>query len=165
MDGSGMKSSRTKSANKPVYGNQSLADGINCQEKTFKSHGAEQRRTVGGNEAGSRDLIAVQSQPCFCHGPNVSLSAGDHDALRASRLQFEPFRQRARYHVQSGAGVDKELNFFNAPGRTRQMSFDMEKSHLKYLFKNLPYCSSDTDQRNSPRCVERREEGSRRSRV
>ncbi len=165
MDGSGMKSSRTKSADKSVYRNQSLGYGINGEEKTFKSHGAEQWRTVGGNEAGSRDFIAVQSQPCFRDGPNVSLSAGDHDALRASRLQFEPFRQRARYHVQSGAGVDKELNFFDAPSRTRQMSFDMEKSHLKYLFKNLPYCSSDTDQRNSPRCVERREEGSRRSRV
>ncbi len=103
-----MKRSQSELANKPVYGNQSLAEGINCQEKTFKSHCAEQWRTVGGNEAGSRDFIAVQGQPCFRHGPNVSLSAGDHDALGASRLQFEPFRQRARYHVQSGAGVDKE---------------------------------------------------------
>jgi hypothetical protein len=133
-----MKNSQTELADEPVYGNQSLGDGINGEEKTFKSHCAEQRRTVGGNEAGSRDFIAVQSQACFRHGPNVSLSAGNNDALRASRLQFEPFRQRARYHAQSGAGVDQELNFFDAPGRTRQMSFDMEKFHLRYLFKNLP---------------------------
>jgi len=121
-----MKYSQTELADEPVYGNQSFADGINCQEKTFKSHGAEQRRTVGRNEAGSRDFIAVQSQPRFRHGPNVSLSAGDHHALGASRLQFEPFRQRARYHTQSGAGVDKELNFFDSPGRTGQMSFYVE---------------------------------------
>lgn len=148
---------------KPVYGYQALGDGINRQEKTFKSHGAEQRRTVGGNEAGCRDFVAVQNQPRFRDGPNVSLSAGDHDALGARGLQFEPFRQRARHDAQSGAGVDKELNFFDTPGRTRQLSFDMEKSHLSYHFKNLPYCSSDTEQRNSPCCIEEREEGPRRS--
>ena len=158
-----MKYSQTELADKPVYGNQTLGDGINREKKTFKSHGGEQRRTGGRNEAGRSDFIAVQSQPCFRHGPNVSLSAGDYDAPGASRLQFESFRQRARYHAQSRVGVDEKLNFFDAPGRTRQMSFDMEKSHLRYLFKNLPYCSLDTEQRNSPRCVEKREEGSRRS--
>lgn len=145
-----MSCSQAELADKSIYRNQSLGDGVNRQEETFKSHGAEQWRTVGSNKAGSRDFIAVQSQPCFRHWPNVSLSPGDHDALRASWFQFELFRQRARHHAQSGAGVDKELNFFDAPGRTGQMSLYVEKSHLKCLFKNLPYCSSDTEQRNSP---------------
>ena len=163
MDGWRMKYSQTELADEPVYGNQALADGINRQKETFESHGAEQWRTVGRNEAGSRDFIAVQSQPCFRHGPNVSPSSGNHDALRAGSLQFKPISERSRHYAQSGAGVNKELNFFDAPRRTRQVSFDMEKSHCKCLFKNLSYCSSDTGQRNSPRQIEKREEGSRRS--
>ena len=155
-----MKYSQTELTDEPVYRNQALADGIDRQKETFESHRSEQRRTVGRNETGRRDFIAVQSQPRFCDGPYVALTAGDHDALRAGRLKLEPFRQRARHHAQSGAGVNKELNFFDVPRRTRQVSFDMEKSHRECLFKNLPYCSSDTEQRNSPRQIEIRKEES-----
>jgi hypothetical protein len=130
-----MKHSQTQLADKPVYGKQTLADGIDCEEKTFKSHGAEQRKTVRRNEALSSDFIAVQSQPCLRHRPNVSLSASDHDALRARRLQLKPFRQRSRHYTKSSAGVHKKLNFFDTPRRTGQTSLYAEQSHLKYLSK------------------------------
>ncbi|OGQ78746.1 MAG: hypothetical protein A3F90_06270 [Deltaproteobacteria bacterium RIFCSPLOWO2_12_FULL_60_19] len=153
-----MKHTQSELPNKAVYGNQTFADGINRQEKTFKGHGAEQRRAVGRNEAGSSDFIAVQCQPCLCHGPNVSLSASDHDALRARRFQLEPFGQRSGHHAKSSAGVHKELNFFDMPGRTCQISLYVKKPHLKYLFDKQVYCTSDTVQRNSTdqnkRCVE-----------
>jgi len=132
-------------ADKPIYGDQTLADRIDCEEKTFKSHGAEQRGTVWRNEAWSRDFIAVQSQPRFGHGPYVSLSAGDHDALRACGLELKPFRQRSRHHAKSGAGVHKKLNFFDTSGRTGQASLYVEESHLKYLLKNTAIVAQPTD--------------------
>src|SRR5688572_31598988 len=66
-------------ADKSVYGNQTLADGIDCEEKTFESHGTQECRTVGRNKAGRSDFIAIQRQPCLCHGPYGSLSASHYD--------------------------------------------------------------------------------------
>jgi len=133
-----MESQRTNPVltDKPIYGDQTLADRIDCEEKTFESNGAEQRGTVGRNEAWSRDFIAVQSQPRFGHGPYVSLSAGDHDALRACGLELKPVRQRSGQHAKSSAGVHKKLNFFDASRRTGQASLYAEQFHIKYPLKN-----------------------------
>ena len=124
-------------AYKPIYGDQTLANGIDCEEKTFKSHGAEQRRTIGRNKTLSSDFIAVQSQPCFGYGPDVSLSASDHDALRTHGLQLKPFRQRSGHHAKSSAGVHKKLNFFDTSRRAGQMSLYVKQSHLKYHLSNM----------------------------
>ena len=134
---------------KSLYGDQTLGDGIDCEKKTFKSHGAEQRRAVGCNKAWSRDFIAVQSQPCFGYGPYVSLSASDHDPLRPSRFQLKPLRQWSRYYRKGGAGVYEQLNFFATPCRTRQTCLYVEKSHLKYLFNTREHCSSQDKQSNN----------------
>ena len=56
---------------KPFYRNQALADGIDGEEKTFESDGAEQCWTLRRNKAWSRDFIAIQSQPCFGYGPDA----------------------------------------------------------------------------------------------
>jgi hypothetical protein len=130
-----MKHSRSQLADKSVYGNQSLADRIDGEKETFKSHGTEECRTVGRNEAGSSDFVAVQSQPCLCHRPYVSLSASDDDALRASRLQLKPFRQRSGHHAESSAGVHKEINVFDTSRRARQMSLYVKESHLNAFSK------------------------------
>ena len=132
-----MKHSQTELTDKPVHGNQAFADGINRQEKTFKSHGAEQRRTIGSNKTLSSDFIAVQTQPCFGYGPDVSLSASDHDALRTHGLQLKPFRQRSGHHAKSSAGVHKKLNFFDTSRRAGQMSLYVKQSHLKCHLSNM----------------------------
>ena len=127
----------TPLADKPIYGDQTLADGIDSEEQAFKSHGAEQRRTVGRNKTWRRDFIAVQGQPSFSHGPYVSLPACDYDALRASGLKLEPFRQRSGHHAKRSAGVHQKLNFFDMSGWAGQMSFDVEQSHRKCLAKTV----------------------------
>jgi hypothetical protein len=86
-------------ADKPVYRDQALAYGTNGEEQTFESDGAEQGWTLRRNKAWSRDFIAIQSQPCFGYGPDVSLSTRDHDALRAGGFQLKTFRQRSWHHV------------------------------------------------------------------
>ena len=130
---------------KPFYRNQALADGIDGEEKTFESDGAEQCWTLRRNKAWSRDFIAIQSQPCFGYGPNVSPSARDHDALRASGFQLKPFRQRSWHHAKRSAGVHKKLNFFNTPRRTGQMALYVEQSHIKSLLKNMAIVAQPTN--------------------
>jgi hypothetical protein len=130
---------------KPVYRDQALADGIDGEEKTFESDGAEQGWTLRRNEAWSRDFIAIQSQPCFGHGPDVSLSACDHDALGAGRFQLKPFRQRSWHHTKRSASVDKKLNFFNTPRRTGQMALYVEQSHIESLMKNMAIVAQPTN--------------------
>ena len=132
-------------ADNPIYGDQTLGDGIDCEEKTFESDGAEQWRPVGRNEARSRDFIAVQSQPRFGYGPYVSLSARDHDALRACGLELKPFRQRSGHHAKSSTGVHKKLNFFDTSGRAGKMSLYVEQSHLEYLLKNMIIVAQPTN--------------------
>ena len=46
---------------KPVYRDQALADGIDGEEKTFESDGAEQSWTLRRNKTWSRDFIAIQT--------------------------------------------------------------------------------------------------------
>lgn len=121
---------------KTIYRDQSFANGIYGDEKTFEGDGTKQRRSIGGNEAWRGDFIAVESQPCFGDGPCVSLSSSDDHSLRTRGFQFELFRQRLRYDAQSRAGIDKELNFFDMPRRPGQMSLYVKKSHLNYFFKN-----------------------------
>ena len=129
---------------KPFYRNQALADGIDGEEKTFESDGAEQGWTLRRNKAWSRDFIAIQSQPCFGYGPDISLSR-DHDALRASGFQLKPFRQRSWHHAKRSASVHKKLNFFNTPRRTGQMALYVEQSHIKSLLKNISIVAQPTN--------------------
>jgi hypothetical protein len=121
---------------KSVNRDQAFADGIDGEEETFESDGAKQGRTLRRNKARSCDFIAIQSQPCFRYGPDVSLSARDHDALRAGGFQLKLVRQRLRHHAKCCAGVHEKLNFFDTPRRTGQMAFYVEQSHFKRLFKN-----------------------------
>jgi hypothetical protein len=121
---------------KPVYRNQALANGIDSEEKTFESDDAEQGWTLRRNKAWSRDCIAIQGQPCFGYGPDLSLSARDHDALGAGGSELKFFRQRSWYHAKCSASVHKKLNFFNTPRRTGQMALYVEQSHIKSLLKN-----------------------------
>ena len=124
---------------------QALGDGIDGEEKTFESDGAEQGWTLRRNKARSRDFIAIQRQPCFGYGPHVSLSARDHDALRAGGVQLKPFRQRAWHHAKRSAGVDEKLNFFNTPRRTGQMALYVKQSHIKSLFRNMAIVAQPTN--------------------
>jgi hypothetical protein len=143
-------------ADNPIYGDQTLGDGIDCEEKTFESNGAEQWRTGGRDEARSRNFIAVQSQPRFGYGPCVSLSVRDHDALRACGLELEPFRQRSGHHAKSNAGVHKKLNFFDTSGRAGKMSLYVEQSHLEYLLKNMVIVAQPTNNATTLNSQERR---------
>jgi hypothetical protein len=130
---------------KPVYRDQALADGIDGEEKAFESDGAEQGWTLRRNKAWSRDFIAIQSQSCFGYGPDVTLSARDHDALRAGGFQLKSFRQRSRHHARGRAGVHKKLNFFNKPRRTGQMALYVEQSHIESLLKNRAIVAQPTN--------------------
>ena len=130
---------------KPVYRDQALADGIDGEEKTFESDGAEQGWTLRRNKAWSRDFIAIQRQPCFGYRPDVSLSACDHDALRAGGFQFKPFCQRSWHHAKRSASVHKKLNFFNTPRRTGQMALYVEQSHIKSILKNMAIVAQPTN--------------------
>jgi hypothetical protein len=130
---------------KPVYRDQALADGIDGQEKTFESDGAEQGWALRRNKTLSRNFIAIQSQPCFCYGPNVALSTRDHCALRACGFQLKPFRQRSWHHAKRGASVHKKLNFFNTPRRTGQMTLYVEQSHIKSLVKSTTILTQPTN--------------------
>jgi hypothetical protein len=121
---------------KPIYRDQALANGIDSEEKTFESDGAEQGWTLRRNKAWSRDCIAIQRQPCFGYGPDLSLSTRDHDALGAGGFQLKSFRQRSWHHAKRSASVHKKLNFFNTPRRTGQMALYVEQSHIKSLLKN-----------------------------
>jgi hypothetical protein len=134
---------------KPVYRDQALADGIDGEEKTFESDGAEQGWTLRRNKAWCRDFIAIQSQPRFCHGPNVSLSACDHDALRAGGFQLKPFRQRSWHHAKRSAGVHKKLNFFNTSRRTGQMALYVEQSHIESLLESMAIVAQPTNNATS----------------
>jgi hypothetical protein len=139
----------TALANKTVYRNQALSDRIHGQEKTFKSHGTEQRRTIRGYEALSSDFVAVKSKPRFGYRPNVSLPAGDHNPLRPSRFKLKPFRQWSGYYGKSSAGVHEQLNVFGTPRRASQTSRYVKQSHLKHPFKSLRYCNPQDTQRKA----------------
>jgi hypothetical protein len=130
---------------KPVYWDQALADGIDGEEKTFESDGAEQGWTLRRNKARSRDCIAIQSQPCFGYGPDLSLSARDHDALGAGGFELKFFRQRLWHHDKRSASVHKKLNFFNTSRRTGQMALYVEQSHIKSLLKNTAIVAQPTN--------------------
>ena len=98
---------------KAVNGNQSLANRIDGDEKTFKSNRAEQRRSIWSDETWSGDFLAVESQLGFGDGPDIALSASDHHALRTGGFQRELFRQRARHDAQCSASFDEEFDFFD----------------------------------------------------
>ena len=131
-------------AHETIHRDQALADGIDREEKTFESDGTEQGWTFRCNKAWSRDFISIQSQPCFGYGPDVSLSAGNYDVLRAGSFQFKSFRQRSWYHAKCSTSVHKKLNFFNTPRRSGQMTLYVEQSHIKSLLKNLPIVTQPT---------------------
>jgi hypothetical protein len=139
----------TALANKTVYRNQALSDRIHGQEKTFKSHGTEQRGTVGGDETLSRDFVAVQGQTCLCHRPNVSLPAGDHNPLRPSRIKLKPFRQWSGYYDKGSASIYRQFKFFGTTRGASQASRYVKQSHLKHPFKSLRYCNPQDTQRKA----------------
>jgi hypothetical protein len=137
------------SADKPIYRDQTLGDGIDCEEKTFKSHGTEQGRTVWGDETLSRDFVAVQGQTRLRHGPNVSLPASNHNPLRPSRFKLKLFRQRSRYYRKGSASIYQQFKFFGTPRRAGQASLYVKQSHLKHLLKSLKYFSPQDQQRKA----------------
>lgn len=121
---------------KSVYRDQTLADRIDREEKTFERDGAEQGWTIRSNKAWGGDFVAGQRQPRFGDRPDSLLSARDDDALRAGGFQLKPFRQRSRHHAKRSASVHKKLDFFNAPRWTGQTALYAEQSHIKSLQKN-----------------------------
>ena len=135
----GIESRRTALVltHEPIHRDQALADRIDREEKTFESYGSEQGWTFWRNKAWRRDFIAIQSQPCFGYGPDISLSASDYDVLRAANFQLKSLRQQSWHHAKRSASVHKKLNFFNASRWTGQMALYMEQSHIKNLVKNL----------------------------
>ena len=104
-------------ADKSIYGDQTLTNGIDRNEKTFESNRAEQRRSIWSDETWSGYFLAVESQLGFGDGPDIALSASDHHALRTGGFQRELFRQRARHDAQCSASFDEEFDFFDVPGR------------------------------------------------
>jgi hypothetical protein len=142
----GIESRRTAPVltHEPVHRDQALAHGIDREEKTFESYGAEQGWTFWRNKAWSRDFIAIQSQPCFGYGPDISLAARDYDVLRAGNFKLKSFRQQSWHHAKRSASIHKKLNFFNASRWTGQMAFYVEQSHIKNLVKNLPILPQPT---------------------
>jgi hypothetical protein len=130
---------------KPVYWDQALTDGIDGEEKTFESDGAEQGWTLRRNKAWSCDCIAIQGQLCFGYRPDLWLSSRDHDALGAGGFQLKFFRQRSWHHAKRSASVHEKLNFFNTPRRTGQMALYVEQSHIKSLLKNTAIVAQPTN--------------------
>ncbi len=121
---------------KTIYRDQSFAQGVDGDEKTFEGDGAEQSRSIGCNEAWGGEFIAVECQLGFGDGPCISPSSSDDHSLRTRGFQFELIRQRSRDDDQSRAGIDQELHFFDLPRRPGQLSFYVEKPHLNYLLQN-----------------------------
>ena len=60
------------------------------------------------------------------------LTAGDNGALRTRRFQVEFVRQRLWHDAQCSASVDQKLDLFDISGWAGQLTFDMEKPHLRY---------------------------------
>jgi hypothetical protein len=118
-------------ANKPVYRYQALANGIDGEEKTFQSDGAQQGWTVRRYKTWRRNFIAIESQTCFGYGPDVPLSAGNHHPFRPRGFQLKLFRQGLRQHAKRSASVHKKFNFFNTARRTGQMAPYVEQSHIQ----------------------------------
>lgn len=123
-------------SDKSVYRDQALTHRIDRKEKTFESDSPKQGWSLRCNKAWSRDFFTVESQSRFGYGPDVSLSTRDYDALRARGFKLESFRQRAGYHAECRTGIDKKLNFFNAPFWTGQTTFYVEQPHIKNLLNN-----------------------------
>jgi hypothetical protein len=121
---------------KPLHGNEALAHRINGEKKAFESDGAKQGWSIGRDKAWGRNLIPIQRQSCFSNRPDVSLSACDHDALRAGGLQLKPFRQRLWHYTESSSSIDKKLHFLNAPRRPGEMTLYVEKPHIKRLWNS-----------------------------
>ena len=137
-------------AYKSVHRDQALADGIDGEEQTFESEGAEQGWTLRRNKAWSRDFITIHSQSGFGDGPDISLPTRGHNALRARGFQLKPFGQRSWHHGERSAGVDKKLNFFSMPRRTSQMGLYVEQSHIKSLVKNRAIIAQPTNNATTP---------------
>jgi hypothetical protein len=132
-------------SDKPVHRNQSFGDGIDGKEKTFKSHGAEQSRTIRRNEARGSDFSAVQSQPRFCDRPDISTSTGNHHTLRTCGFQIESVGERSWHDAKCGASVHKQFDFFSPPRGSGQTSFYVKQSHIKGLSKNMVIVARPTN--------------------
>ena len=124
------------SADKPVHGDEALADRIDGEKKAFESDGAKQGRSLGRDKTWSCNLIPIQRQSCFSNRPDVSLSTCDHHALRAGGLQLKPLRQRLRHHTEGSSSIDKQLHFLNAPRRPGEMTLYVKKPHIKRLLNS-----------------------------
>ena len=135
---------------KSIYGDQTLTNGIDRDEKTFKSDRAEERWTSGSNEAWSGDFLAVESQLGFGDGPDIALSASDHHALRTGGFQRELFRQRARHDAERRTSIDEEFDLFDIPGRAGQLSLYVKKSHGESFFMNVVIVAQPANNATAP---------------
>ena len=134
---------------KPFYRNQALADGIDGEEKTFESDGAEQCWTLRRNKAWSRDFIAIQSQTVLrLWARPLAVRPRSRRVLRASGFEFKPFRQRSWHHAKRSASVHKKLNFFNAPVGPVRWPFTWNSLYQKPTQKH-GHCSAANKQRNN----------------
>ena len=142
---------------KAVNGDQTLTNGVDRNEKTFESDSAEERWTSGSDEAWSGDFLAVESQLGFGDGPDIALSASDHDALRTGGIQRELFRQRARYDAERRTSIDEEFDLFDIPGRAGQLSLYVKKSHGESFFMKVVIVAQPANNASAP-TVGRRQE-------
>ena len=97
--------------------NEALCYRIYGEEEAFQSPISAQQRRAWSDEAGCRDLLTVEAQSDFCHGPDLALPSGDHDWLLAPWDKAQAVGQITRNHEESGAAVkEQQLYLLAAAG-------------------------------------------------
>jgi hypothetical protein len=96
-------------ANEAFDGDETLGDGIDCQEETLERDGPEQRRSAGGDEAGCGDLLSVQGEADLGDGPGLPSATGGLNGLGARHRELELVGQSAWNDEQRRAGVDQQV--------------------------------------------------------
>ena len=137
-------------ADKAVYGDQSLGDRIDRNEKTFESDSAEQRRSIRSDKARRGDFIAIERQFRFRNRPDLTLSSGNHHALRTGGLQGEFVGEGLRHNAECRTGIDKKLDFLDMSVRNGQTSFYVEDSHVTSFFENVSILAQSVANATAP---------------
>ena len=96
--------------------NEALCYRIYGEEEAFQSHISAQQRRAWSDEAGCRDLLTVEAQSDFCHGPDLALPSGDHDWLLAPWDNAQAVGKITRNYEQRGAAVNEQLHLLAAAG-------------------------------------------------
>ncbi len=122
---------RLSHADKTLYGDEALPYRVGRQKQALQGHGAEQRRTARGDEAGSRDFLTVQGELHFSHRPDVAGAPGDDDRLVTPGDEPQTTGEIARYNDQSGAGIHQQFHFLAVSGRPGQACGYPKESHRK----------------------------------